>query len=130
MSEADNRRAIDRFVKGVNAGNVAVMDELFADDTLVVYPQSGEVIRGKANLVSIYAVATGLPKIAPYRTTSAGEIVVTEAILDYGGGDTYNTIFVFEFRDGKIARHTSYWSKPFPAPEWRARWVTIEPPGK
>ena len=129
MSEADNRRAIDRFVEQLNVGNVAVMDELFADDAVISYPQSGEVIHGKAKLHSTYAVATGLPKIAPYRTTSSGDIVVTEAILDYGGGDTYNTIFVFEFRDGKIARHTSYWSKPFPAPDWRAPWVTIEPPG-
>ena len=105
------------------------MDELFADDTVVVYPPSGEVIRGKANLRSIYAVATGLPSIAVYRTTSSGEMVVTEAMLDYGGGDTYTTIFVFEFRGGMIARHASYWSKPFPAPEWRSPWVAIEPPG-
>lgn len=129
MSEAENRLAIDRFVEQLNAGNVAVMDEVFADDAVISYPQSGEVIHGRANLHSIYAVAPGLPTIAPYRTTSAGEIVVTEAMLDYGGGDTYNTIFVFEFRGGRIARHTSYWSKPFPAPEWRSPWVAIEPPG-
>jgi ketosteroid isomerase-like protein len=129
MSEAENRRAIDRFVEQINAGNPAVMDELFANDAVTVYPQSGEVIRGKANLHSVYAVATGLPTIAPYRTTSGGDLVVTEALLDYGNGDTYNTIFVFEFRGGKIARHTSYWSKPFPAPEWRAPWVTVEQPG-
>ena len=129
MSETENRRAIQRFVEEINTGNVAVMDELFADDAVIAYPQSGEVIHGKANLLSIYAVAPGLPTISPYRTTASGDIVVTEAILDYGGGDCYNTIFVFEFRGPKIARHTSYWSKPFPAPEWRAPWVTVEPPG-
>ena len=129
MSEADNRRVVDRLIDELNARRVAVMDEVFADDAVVAYPQSGEVIRGRANLHSIYAVATGLPRIAVYRTTSSGEIVVTEAMLEYGGGDTYNTVFVFEFRGGKIARHTSYWSKPFPAPEWRSPWVAIEPPG-
>ena len=129
MSEAENRRAIERLLHELNAGNVAVMDELFADDAVIVYPQSGEVIRGKADLLSIYSVAPGLPTMMVCRTTASGEIVVTEVISDYGDGDTYDTIFVFEFRDGKIARHTSYWSKPFPAPEWRAPWVTIEPPG-
>jgi hypothetical protein len=28
-----------------------------------------------------------------------------------------------EFRDGKIARETRYYSAPFEAPEWRARFV-------
>jgi hypothetical protein len=129
MSEAENRRIVDRLMEELNVGHVAVMDDVFTDDAVIAYPQSGEVIHGKANLLSIYAVATGLPSIAVYRTTSSGEIVVTEAMLDYGGGDTYNTIFVFEFRGGKIARHTSSWSKPFPAPEWRSPWVTLEPPG-
>ena len=46
-----------------------------------------------------------------------------EADLDYGDGDPYQTVFVFELRDGRIAKETAYWSEPFPAPEWRAAWV-------
>jgi hypothetical protein len=26
-------------------------------------------------------------------------------------------------RNGRIAREIAYWSKPFPAPEWRSAWV-------
>jgi hypothetical protein len=26
-------------------------------------------------------------------------------------------------RDGLVAKETAYWTKPFPAPEWRAPWV-------
>ena len=32
-------------------------------------------------------------------------------------------MFIFEFRDGRIARETAYWAEPFEAPEWRAEWV-------
>jgi hypothetical protein len=32
-------------------------------------------------------------------------------------------VLIFEFRDGKIAVETAYWSEPFPAPEWRSKWV-------
>ena len=53
---------------------------------------------------------------------SSGDIVVAEATLDYDG-PSYETVFVFEFRDGKIARETAYWSNAFPAPDWRAQWV-------
>ena len=59
------------------------------------------------------------------RTASSpgGDLVTTaEATLDYGG-DAYEVVFIFEFRDGRYARETAYWSKPFPAPEWRAQWV-------
>jgi ketosteroid isomerase-like protein len=40
-----------------------------------------------------------------------------------GAGDPYQTVFVFEMRDGRIAKETAYWTKPFPAPDWRAQWV-------
>ena len=122
MSEADNRRAVERLIEGLNAKNVEVMNEVFTDDSEMAYPQSGEVIRGAANRQAVYSAIPGLPSIAPYRTIASGDIVVTEAILDYGD-DRYNTVFIFECRDGKIVRETAYWSKPFPAPEWRSRWV-------
>ena len=48
---------------------------------------------------------------------------VTQADLDYGDGDPYQSIFIFELRDGRIAQETAYWTKPFPAPDWRAEWV-------
>lgn len=102
------------------------MNEVFTDDSVMAYPQSGEVIRGRANRQAIYDSMANLPSIAPYRTIVSGEIVVTEAILDYGD-DRYNTVFIFECRDGKIARETAYWSKPFPAPESRSRWVEKTP---
>lgn len=123
MSEAENRRAVDRLIEGLNAKNPEVMNEVFANDSVMTYPQSGEVIRGAANRQAVYAAFAGLPSIAPYRTIASGDIVVTEAILDYGNDDRYNTVFIFECRDGKIVRETAYWSKPFPAAEWRSAWV-------
>lgn len=35
----------------------------------------------------------------------------------------YDEVSIFEFRHGKIVRHTSYFTEPFEAPERRARWV-------
>jgi ketosteroid isomerase-like protein len=106
------------------------MNDVFTDDSIMAYPQSGEVIRGRANRQAIYESMANLPSIAPYRTIASGEIVVSEAILDYGENDLYNTVFIFECRDGKIARETAYWSRPFPAPESRARWVEKATPEK
>ena len=35
------------------------------------------------------------------------------------------TVFIFEFRDGRVATETAYWSEAFPPPEWRSKWVEI-----
>lgn len=127
MGETENRRTVERLFEGLNANDVNVLNEVFTDDSVMSYPQSGEIIRGKANRQAVYSAGHGLPRNEPYRLTASGEIVVAEVDLDYGG-DRFQTVFVFEFRDGKIATETAYWSKPFPAAEWRAPWVEKAPP--
>ncbi|MGZ6265505.1 MAG: nuclear transport factor 2 family protein [Candidatus Limnocylindrales bacterium] len=122
MGEADNRRTVERFIAGLNAKDVEAFEDLFTDDSVIAYPQSGEIIRGRANRSAVYAATPGLPTVTPYRTTSSGDIVVVEADLDYGS-DQFQTVFIFQLRDGRIAFQTTYWSKPFPAAEWRSRWV-------
>jgi SnoaL-like domain len=124
MSEKENVAAVERLFDGLNAKNVGVMNELFTDDSEICYPQSGECIRGRGNRQAVYEASPGLPTIAAYRTAASGDIVVSEAKLSYGE-DEYQTVFVFEFRSGLIRRETVYWSKPFPAAAWRARWVEV-----
>lgn len=83
----------------------------------------GERIAGAANRREIYNAFPQLPSISPRRLTGDGDLWVLEADLDYGDGEPYQTVFIFELRDGLIAKETAYWAKPFPAPDWRAAWV-------
>jgi hypothetical protein len=122
LPEHANEQVVQRLIDGLNAGDISVMNDVFVDDSLLVWPQSGETIRGRANRQAVYGAFPALPTITPHRILSGGDLVTAEATLDYGG-DAYQVVFIFEFRDGRIARETAYWSKPFPAPEWRARWV-------
>lgn len=117
-----NEAVIERLIACINDRHIEVMDELFRDDALMDWPQSHERVRGAANRRAIYGAFPQLPTITPRRMTSSGDIVVAEATLDYAG-PVYDTVFVFEFTDGKIARETAYWSEPFDAPAWRAEWV-------
>ena len=122
MGEADNVRAVERLFAGLNAKDVEVMNEVFVDDSVLSWPQSGEILRGSENRQGVYRTFPSLPTITPYRTVSSGDLVVSEAELDYGS-ETYQAVFIFECRDGRIVRETAYWAKPFPAAEWRAKWV-------
>lgn len=123
MSENENRRVVERLIACINDRRIEVMDELFHEDAVMDWPQSGEQVIGGDNRRAIYGSFPALPTITPRRLLAAGDVVVAEASLDYGGA-VYATVFIFELRDGRIARETAYWSEPFEAPEWRAAWVS------
>ena len=122
MGEHENRKVIDRLIHCINDGKIEIMDELFHEDAVMDWPQSGEQVIGGDDRRAIYEAFPQLPTITPRRMVGAGDLVVAEASLDYGG-PAYQTVFIFEMHEGKIARETAYWTEPFEAPEWRARWV-------
>ncbi|WP_309073459.1 nuclear transport factor 2 family protein [Paenarthrobacter sp.] len=119
-----NKDIVKRLIGCINDRHIEVMDELFHDDAVMHWPQSGEMVLGAENRRGIYNAFPQLPTITPRRLLSGGNLVVAEASLDYGG-PVYETVFIFEFRDGRIAKETAYWSEAFPAPEWRSQWVEI-----
>jgi len=123
VGSEENRTVIERLIQCINDRKIEIMDELFHEDAVMDWPQSGEQVIGGDNRRGVYGACPQLPTITRRRMVRAGDLVVAEASLDYGG-PTYQTVFIFELRDGKIARETAYWSEPFEAPAWRAEWVT------
>ena len=118
-----NESVIERLISCINDHKIEVMDELFHDDAIMDWPQSGEKVVGADNRRGIYKSFPQLPIITPRRMVSDGDLVVAEASLNYGSGPDFKTVFIFEFKDGKIAKETAYWSESFEAPAWRAKWV-------
>ena len=123
MDETKNRATIEALIAALNKRDLAALDKVFTEDVIMEWPQSGERIRGGQNRREIYDRFPLLPSVKPRQIIGSGNIWVLEASLDYGDGDPYQCVFLFEMRDGLIARETAYWSKPFPASEWRAPWV-------
>lgn len=118
-----NESVVRRLVDAINSQQIAIMDELFHEDAVMEWPQSGERIVGGDNRRSVYGAFPALPTITPRRLLSEGELVTFEASMDYGEGGVFNAVFIFEFRDGRIARETAYWATPFEPASWRAQWV-------
>ena len=114
---------IERIEKSLERFGQRFLDRVFTDDVVMEWPQSGERIVGARNRREVYSRFPSLPHVAPRGIQGTGDLWVLHATLDYGDGDVYQCIFVFEMRDGLIAKETGYWSKPFPAPDWRASWV-------
>ena len=123
MSDAENRATVEALIAAINGNDRDALHKVFAEDSVIEWPQSGERINGGQNRREIYSRFPGLPKVTPRRITGRGDLWVLEASLDYGDNEPYQCVFIFEMRNGKIAKEVGYWSKPFPAPDWRAPWV-------
>jgi ketosteroid isomerase-like protein len=125
MGTTRNEEVLDRLYDRVWLGETHdfdVMDEVFADDAVVEYPQSGERFRGRANIRAAEENYPGLPEVAIRRKLVIGDLALVESDLDYQG-KPYQEVSIFEFRDGKITRLTQYFPEPFEAPDSRTRWA-------
>lgn len=123
MSDADIRRAIDQHWAASTGGDQEAEHAIYADDAICDYPQSGERIRGRKNLLALRSHHPGRPSgFAVSRIVGTGDLWVTEYTIDYGS-QIAKTVSIMEFRDGKVVHETQYFAEPFDAPAWRAQWV-------
>lgn len=125
MAAVENQVILDRLYDQVwlaESPDFNVMDEVFADDAVLEYPQSGERIRGCAKIRAVEENYPALPKVTIRRKVVVSELGLVESDLDYQG-KPYQEVSIFDFQDGKIVRLTQYFPEPFEAPESRTRWV-------
>jgi hypothetical protein len=96
--------------------------EVYAEDAVREWPQSGERLRGPANIAAADMHHPEPPKITPTGIHFSGDIAVIEQVREYGGKRVY-AVSILEIKDGKIVRQTDYFADPFEPPEWRSQWV-------
>jgi hypothetical protein len=93
-------------------------------DYVMEMPQSGERFRGRERMRAFQeAYPTPPPSIEFRRVLVKEGLWVVEAVSDYGGGQVFDVVLIFELRYGKMWRDRWYFAEPLEAPEWRAQWV-------
>jgi ketosteroid isomerase-like protein len=123
MDEQKIRAAIDQHWAASAAGDQVGEHEIYHDDVVCEYPQSGEIIHGHQNLQALRSHHPGKPSdFTVRRIVGEGDLWVTEYQIDYGGKRAL-TVSIMEFRDGRVSRETQYFANSFEAPAWRAQWV-------
>jgi ketosteroid isomerase-like protein len=119
------RAALERHWAASAAGNQDEEHEIYHDDVIVEYPQSGERISGRHNIQALRSHHPNRPSgFVVRRMVGAGDLWVTEYSINYDGRTSF-TVSIMEFRDGKVARETQYFADPFEPPAWRAQWVQV-----
>jgi hypothetical protein len=117
--DAEVRARIQQHWDASERGDVEVEHEIYGDDAILDYPQSGERFRGRAK---IQAQRGGHPAERHFtvrRILGAGNLWVSECVITYDGAPTYS-VSVMEFADGLVTHESQYFADPFTAPASRA----------
>ena len=116
MDDRAIRAALQRHWEASDASDFDVEHEIYAEDAVLYYPQSGERIRGRRNIQQSRTVQPNQKRFAVRRMIGRGDLWVTEFVLTYDGIPSY-AVSIMEFRDGLVASETQYFADRFePAP--------------
>jgi len=126
MENREVRAALERHWAASDANDFEAEHDIYREDAVLDYPQSGERIRGRRNILSSRAAQPNQKRFTVRRIIGAGDLWVTEFVLSYDGRPSY-TVSIMEFRDGRVARETQYFADPFEPGPSRARWVERMP---
>lgn len=122
MDENEIREVLNRHWTASDANDFDVEHDIYREDAVLEYPQSGERIKGRRNIQASRAAQPNAKRFTVRRIVGTGNLWVSEFIIAYDGQPSYS-VSIMEFLDGKVARETQYFGDPFEPGPSRAQWV-------
>jgi hypothetical protein len=124
MDDRTVRTALQRHWDASDANDFEAEHEIYHEDAVLEYPQSGERIRGRHNIQESRFAQPNKKRFTVRRIVGSGDLWVTEFVLTYDGRPSY-TVSIMEFKDTKVARETQYFADAFEPGPSRAQWVEL-----
>jgi hypothetical protein len=116
MGDRAVRAALERHWNASDASDFKIEHEIYREDAVLDYPQSGERIRGRQSIQESRSVQPNKKRFTVRRMIGGRDLWVTEFVLTYDGIPSY-VVSIMEFRDELVAHETQYFSDRFdPAP--------------
>ena len=122
MDDRAVRMALTRHWDASDASDFEVEHEIYLEDAVLEYPQSGERIRGRRNIRESRFLQPNKKRFTVRRIVGGGDLWVTEFVLTYDGKPSY-AVSIMEFQDGLVASETQYFADPFTPASSRAHLV-------
>ncbi|WP_024515287.1 nuclear transport factor 2 family protein [Bradyrhizobium sp. Tv2a-2] len=122
MDDRTVRQALERHWTASDAGDFDAEHDIYREDAVLDYPQSGERIRGRRNIQESRYVQPNKKRFKVRRIVGSGDLWVTEFTLSYDDRPSY-TVSIMEFREGLVAHETQYFADPFEPSPSRAHLV-------
>lgn len=127
--EATVRSIVKRYFEYVGA-DVDRADEIYHEDAVLEFPQSGERFEGVATFTEWrrqYPADADKMRFKLRRATVRVDLAVVELSATYDGESWLQGVQLLEFRGDKVARERIYVAEAWEAPEWRAPWRSETP---
>ncbi|SFL63730.1 SnoaL-like domain-containing protein [Bradyrhizobium sp. NFR13] len=118
----DIRAALERHWTASDANDFDIEHDIYHEDAMLYYPQSGERIRGRHNIQMSRLVQPNEKRFTVRRIIGSGDLWVTEFVLTYDGMPSY-AVSIMEFHEGRVANETQYFADRFEPAVSRAHLV-------
>jgi ketosteroid isomerase-like protein len=122
MSDDEVRDALRRHWAASDANDFDAEHDIYRDDAVLEYPQSGERVRSRNNIQASRVAQPSDKRFTVRRMLGGGDLWVSELVLTYDGQPFY-TVSIMEFEDGKVVHETQYFGEAFEPGPSRAQWV-------
>lgn len=116
MDDQAKLAALRRHWDASDANDFEAEHDIYRDDAVLDYPQSGERIRGRRKIQESRFVQPNEKRFTVRRIVGGGDLWVSEFVLTYDDVPSY-VVSIMEFREGLVAHETQYFGEKFdPAP--------------
>jgi ketosteroid isomerase-like protein len=122
MNDDDVRAALQNHWAASDANDFAAEHQIYREDAVLEYPQSGERIRSRHNIQASRAAQPNTKRFTVRRIQGDGDLWISELVLTYDA-DPYYVVSIMEFDAGQVVRETQYFGDPFEPGPSRAQWV-------
>ena len=122
MDDRTARLALERHWAASDASDFQAEHEIYREDAVLDYPQSGERIRGRHNIQESRSVQPNKKRFKVRRIIGSGDLWVTEFVITYDEIPSYS-VSITEFREGLVAHETQYFADRFDPGPSRAHLV-------
>jgi hypothetical protein len=122
MNDDDIRAALMQHWAASDANEFELEHQIYRDDAVLEYPQSGERIRSRHNIQASREAQPNMKRFTVREVRGGGDLWVSELVMTYDEKPFY-VVSVMEFRDGEVAHETQYFGEAFQPGPSRAQWV-------
>ena len=122
MDDRTVQAALRRHWDASDASDFEVEHEIYREDAVLYYPQSGERIRGRHNIQQGRILQPSNKRFSVQRMIGSGDLWITELILRYDDVPSY-VVSIMDFREALVVHETQYFADRFDPSPTRAHLV-------
>jgi hypothetical protein len=122
MDDVDVQAALRQHWTASDANGFDAEHQIYRADAVLDYPQSGERIRGRANIQASRAAQPNTKRFSVRSIKGSGVLWVSELVLTYDD-EPYYVVSVMEFDGGEVVHETQYFGEAFEPGPSRVQWV-------